>query len=134
MSFMPPIAKRSISRPSRRSRGSGPTHSSSAPMPFSTSRRVQLAILAARYTIPATFAVRDYVEAGGLMSYGTNINDAYRARLAFMRDAFSGVGGLPSCPSSSPLHSSLSSTSRPPRPLGLTVPPTLLARADEVIE
>ena len=45
---------------------------------FFNSRRVQLAILAARYTIPATFAVRDYVEAGGLMSYGTNVNDAYR--------------------------------------------------------
>jgi putative ABC transport system substrate-binding protein len=45
---------------------------------FFNSRRVQIAILAARYGIPSAFAVRDYVEAGGLMSYGTNINDAYR--------------------------------------------------------
>jgi putative ABC transport system substrate-binding protein len=45
---------------------------------FFNSRKVQLAILAARYGIPTAFVVRDYVEAGGLMSYGTNINDAYR--------------------------------------------------------
>ena len=47
---------------------------------FFNNRRVQIAILAARYGIPSAFAVRDYVEAGGLMSYGTNINDAYRTR------------------------------------------------------
>jgi putative ABC transport system substrate-binding protein len=40
------------------------------------SRRVQLAVLAARYTVPATYSGRDYAEAGGLMSYGANVTDA----------------------------------------------------------
>jgi putative ABC transport system substrate-binding protein len=45
---------------------------------FFNNRRVQLANLAARYGIPAGFAVRDYAEAGGLMSYGTDVADMYR--------------------------------------------------------
>src|SRR5262249_39229379 len=46
--------------------------------PFFLVRRVQLATLAARHGLPASFAARDWVEAGGLMSYGTNVNDALR--------------------------------------------------------
>src|SRR5262249_53445884 len=48
------------------------------PDPFFQSRRVQLAVLAARHTVPAIYAGRDYAEAGGLMSYGANVTDAYR--------------------------------------------------------
>ena len=53
------------------------TPSSSAPTLFYT-RRVQLAVLAARHAVPAIYAVRDYAEAGGLMSYGSNVSDAFR--------------------------------------------------------
>ena len=48
------------------------------PDPFFNGRRVQLANLASRHALPATYSVRDYAEAGGLMSYGANIPDAYR--------------------------------------------------------
>src|SRR5262249_35441284 len=49
-----------------------------SPDPFFNSRRVHLAVLAARHMVPATYAGRDYAEAGGLMSYGSNVSDAYR--------------------------------------------------------
>jgi putative tryptophan/tyrosine transport system substrate-binding protein len=48
------------------------------PDAFFVSRRLQLAILAARHAVPAVYNVREYAEAGGLMSYGTNSRDAYR--------------------------------------------------------
>jgi uncharacterized protein YbjT (DUF2867 family) len=49
-----------------------------SPDPFFATRRVQLANLASHHSIPATYSNRDYAEAGGLMSYGPNISDAFR--------------------------------------------------------
>jgi putative ABC transport system substrate-binding protein len=96
-------------------------------------RRVQFAIMAARERLPASYSVREYVEAGGLMSYGTHQADTFRQVGTYTGSIINGAkpAELPVLQSTKfefaiNLHTA--------KALDLDVPPALLARADEVIE
>jgi len=100
---------------------------------FFVSRRVQFATLAARHAIPATYADRKDVEAGGLMSYGTDTADRLRWVGVYAGQILKGAkpADLPVIQSTKFVFAINLQTARA---LGLTVPPDLLSIADEVIE
>ena len=104
-----------------------------SPDGFFNTRRVLLAMLAARHAIPTTFAVREYADAGGLMSYGTNLADMHRQVGVYTGRILKGAK-----PADLPVMQSvkfeLVINAPTARMLGLTVPDKLLAVADEVIE
>ncbi len=101
--------------------------------PVFSAEKVRIVILAARFSLPAMYEHRDFVEAGGLMSYGPDLNDVFRRAAAYIDRILKGAKPA-ELPIEQPIKFELVINLKTAEALGLTIPTTLLARANEVIE
>jgi putative ABC transport system substrate-binding protein len=101
--------------------------------PLTNSERVPLANLALKHRLPGIFVNEENVEAGGLMSYGVDFNYMYR-RVGFYVDKILKGAKPADLPVEQASKYTLVVNMKTARALGLTIPPSILARADEVIE
>jgi putative ABC transport system substrate-binding protein len=103
------------------------------PDSFTTAHRVQITSLAARYRLPAVYPYRFFAALGGLLSYGIDLTDNFPRAAAYADRILKGEKAS-ELPVQAPIRYVLTINLKTARALGLEVPPTLLARADEVIE
>jgi ABC-type uncharacterized transport system substrate-binding protein len=96
-------------------------------------QRTRIAELAARSRLPAIYSVKDYAEAGGLMAYGVNLGESFRRAATYVDKILKGARPA-DLPVEQPTKFDLVINLKAAKALGLTIPPSLLQRADEVIQ
>ena len=103
------------------------------PSPLAFANRSQITSLAQKHRLPTLYGQREYVDAGGLIAYGSNLADAWRRAATFVDKILKGAkpGELPI---EQPTKFELVINQKTAKALGLTIPPSLLRRADEVIQ
>jgi putative ABC transport system substrate-binding protein len=95
--------------------------------------RTRIAELAAQSRVPAIYSVREFAEAGGLMTYGINLHESFRRAATYVDKILKGAKPA-DLPVEQPTKFELVINLKTAKALGLTIPPSLLQRADEVIQ
>jgi putative ABC transport system substrate-binding protein len=101
--------------------------------PLTTTKRAQIVEFAARSRLPTMYGIKEFVDAGGLMSYGAHLGDLYRRAAGYVDKILKGAKPA-DLPVQQPVRFEFIINLKVAKALGLTIPPAVLARADEIIQ